>query len=340
MAKKTTADADKADLVAALEKISALAQEALGDAHGHGDEAAPAGADPGDAAHCTPRALPRRLWVAAAETASKVSPANAPVLGSVSAAARALDLDPARIALMVTKYWGPQQRTLTVRFLDSPPAALRTRILSHLNAWADFGGVRFSETRAETGVVRIARVEDGYWSYLGTDVLHIPPEEPTMNLEGFSAFTTEKTFRRVVRHEAGHTLGFPHEHMRRDMVARLDPAKCYAYFRDTQGWDRRTVDQQVLRPLEEASVMASTPDDMSVMCYQLPGSITRDGKPIVGGLDISRTDRAFCTKVYPKGVAPAAAGRDGAGLAAAAAPVGGRDWGEGRDVASPEDALG
>jgi len=36
------------------------------------------------------------------------------------------------------------------------------------------------------------------------------------------------------------------------------------------------------------------------MCCQLPGSITRDGKPIIGGADINRTDYQFAGKIYLK----------------------------------------
>jgi hypothetical protein len=36
------------------------------------------------------------------------------------------------------------------------------------------------------------------------------------------------------------------------------------------------------------------------MCYQIPGSITKDGKPIIGGLDIDDQDYAFAAKIYPK----------------------------------------
>ncbi len=38
------------------------------------------------------------------------------------------------------------------------------------------------------------------------------------------------------------------------------------------------------------------------MCYQIPGSITKDGKPIIGGNDIDRSDQAFVGTVYPKKV--------------------------------------
>ena len=104
----------------------------------------------------------------------------------------------------------------------------------------------------------------------------------------------------MVRHETGHTLGAPHEHMRKDLVARIDPQKAYAYFLRTQGWSQEEVDQQVLAPLDEQSLMGTPADQTSIMCYQLPGSITRDGGPIVGGLDINATDYAFMGRIYPK----------------------------------------
>jgi hypothetical protein len=38
------------------------------------------------------------------------------------------------------------------------------------------------------------------------------------------------------------------------------------------------------------------------MCYQLPGSITKNGKPIVGGSDIDPQDYKFAASIYPKQV--------------------------------------
>lgn len=147
---------------------------------------------------------------------------------------------------------------------------------------------------------RISRGSEGYWSYLGTDIRLIPRNRPTMNLQGFTMNTSESEYKRVVRHETGHTLGFPHEHMRKALVERIDPAKAYEYFRRKQGWEPRMVDQQVLTPLDERSIMGTPADQTSIMCYQLPGSITRDGKPILGSMDINQTDYAFAGRIYPK----------------------------------------
>ena len=84
--------------------------------------------------------------------------------------------------------------------------------------------------RGQAGDVRISLTGNGYWSYLGTDILHIPSNMPTMNLQNFSMNTPESEYKRVVRHETGHTLGFPHEHLQRDIVNRIDPQKAYDYF--------------------------------------------------------------------------------------------------------------
>ena len=87
--------------------------------------------------------------------------------------------------------------------------------------------------------MRITLTGDGYWSYLGTDILQIPKDQPTMCLQDMDT-QSEAELRRVVRHETGHTLGFPHEHLRREVVERIDPEKAYAYFGWVSGWACKT----------------------------------------------------------------------------------------------------
>jgi hypothetical protein len=245
---------------------------------------------------CTPKFLPANLQVRAAKTARDINPMNAPFTGPTASLEGGSLLKPEHIAVLTSKYWGPTRRRLTVSFTEQTPSDLRTRIISHLNAWGC--GIQYAFTTG-TGQVRISRGAGGYWSYLGTDILHIATNRQTMNLEGFTMNTPESEFKRVIRHEGGHTLGFPHEHMRRQLVALIDPEKAYRYFQRTQGWSRTVVDQQVLTPLDDASIFATPPDQTSIMCYQLPGEITKNGTPIIGGLDINATDRAFGLRIYP-----------------------------------------
>lgn len=282
----------------ALSRISEIAggagKRSNGDGYEHPDSA--------DQAVCTPKSLPKHLQVRAAKTATEINPVNAPVVGFVpdDDSLAALVSDPLRIAVMTSKYWGPTKRRLTVSFMETTAANLRTRILSHMNAWSC--AIQFVQTSG-TGQVRISRQGGGYWSYLGTDILHISTSRQTMNLEGFTMSTPESEFKRVIRHETGHTLGFPHEHMRREIVARIDRQKAYDYFRRTQGWNQSMVDQQVLTPLDEQSILGTPTDQTSIMCYQLPGLITKDGSPVLGGTDINPTDRAFAKRIYPSAAA-------------------------------------
>ncbi|MBG0792242.1 peptidase M12 [Methylocystis sp. H62] len=209
----------------------------------------------------------------------------------------------ATLSVLVPRRWPAGGVRLTVGFLDGAPADLRAHVVSHMNAWAKTANVSFVETQGQAQV-RISREggdEGGYWSYLGTDILHIAKNAPTMNLEGFTMQTSEDEFRRVVRHETGHTLGFPHEHMRRDLVALINREKAIDYFGRTQGWTRAEVEQQVLTPIEESSLLG-TPraDSNSIMCYEIPGEVTQSGDPIVGGVDIDELDYEFAASVYPK----------------------------------------
>lgn len=246
---------------------------------------------------CRVKALPARLQEKAAQVAARINPVNSPLRELLP---RSVLVDsPLRLTLLTAKYWGSAPRQFSVSFLESTPADLRARIVSHMNAWTATTGMSFAETSG-TGEVRISRGPGGYFSYLGTDITLIPQNRQTMNLEGFTMGIDESEYRRVVRHETGHTLGFPHEHMRKELVARIDPAKAYRFFLATQGWNKQMVDQQVLTPLDDSSIFGTAPDQDSIMCYQLPGQITFDGLPIRGGTDINATDFAFAAVVYPK----------------------------------------
>jgi hypothetical protein len=179
-----------------------------------------------------------------------------------------------------------------------------------MNAWAKTANVKFVEgfTDPDVRIARAGGADGGYWSYIGTDIKSIPADQPTMNLEAFSMATPDSEYHRVVRHETGHTLGFPHEHMREELVDKIDPDKAIEYFGRTQGWSAAEVRAQVLTPLEQSSLMGTRhADPKSIMCYQIPGEITKDEKPIIGGLDIDRSDYRFAAKVYHKAAATAAA---------------------------------
>jgi hypothetical protein len=244
---------------------------------------------------CTPKLLPLDRAFEYAENATAENPINRPAPAAV------VKPTPLQIAVMTSKYWGSGGHRFLTTFTEPVPTDLRLKLFSHLNAWYSMGAnTNFAYTTDPGAEVRITLDGDGYWSYLGTDVKLIPQDEPTMSLQGFTMRTPDSEFYRVVQHEAGHTLGFPHEHMRDALVKLIDPEKAYAYF-SRYGWDRQTVNEQVLTSLAERSLMATPPFQNSIMCYQLPGSITFSGRPIKGGKNISFSDAMFASKIYPKG---------------------------------------
>jgi len=263
---------------------------------------------------CSVKQLPEEDQVEAALAAASINPVNQPVM---SAAMNFLPDDlvegvmaqidtPQFLAALTTKYWGSKGVRLGVSFLDNPKQDLIDRIISHANAWRTEANanVSFSWSKSQ-GEVRVSFGPGGYWSYLGTDIRRVSTSQNTMNLEGFTMKTPESEFVRVVRHEFGHTMGFPHEHMRAGIIAKLDRKKVIDYFKRYQKWSETTTVSQVLTPVNEKSVMGSPEsDEDSIMCYMLPGSITKDGNPVRGGLNFSATDKKYAAKIYPMEVKP------------------------------------
>jgi hypothetical protein len=88
--------------------------------------------------------------------------------------------------------------------------------------------------------------------------------------------------------------------MRRALVDKIDRRKAIAYFKRTDGWSERDTIDQVLTPIEESAIRGTMADPKSIMCYQIPGEITKNGKPIPGGLDIDKSDYRFAGQIYPK----------------------------------------
>jgi hypothetical protein len=249
---------------------------------------------------CTPKRLPDHLLEDAAATSIAFNPVNEP-----PAIVRAISETPGHPdvpfhAIMTTKYWGPHGAHLTVGFMDYPSSALKKRILSYLNLWGKHADIEFVESRVSPKI-RIARFPgQGHYSYLGPDCLHVPLNEQTMNFDGFTLSTPDSEFLRVVPHEGGHALGLMHEHARKELIDLIDYYKAITYFGQTQGWTAQETIAQVLTPPRKSDILASTPPDTtSIMCYQLPGSIMKNGKPFIGGTDINKSDYALMGRIYP-----------------------------------------
>src|SRR5664279_5013405 len=92
---------------------------------------------------CLPKRLTQAQLIEAAHHAITINPMNRPPVERMAALGKGFAPSPLRIAVLTTAYWGTSGVKLTVGFLDSPESALKTRILSHMNAWNKNANVKF-----------------------------------------------------------------------------------------------------------------------------------------------------------------------------------------------------
>lgn len=261
---------------------------------------------------CFIKELPKELRIAAAQEAIRENPANKPMVQSGVMAATLFtgvedneeELKAQFLAGLTGQLWPASGVDLTVSFMDNPPQALIDKILQIANDWGNYGNVKFRHT-IRGGQVRIARSERAYYSYLGRTILRVSSNQHTMMLGGITNNTSLAELIRVVKHEFGHTLGLVHEHLRRAVIELLDVNKTLALFRREQGWDDATIWANVLTPEEENTLTASPVADVtSIMAYFLSGAITKNGKSIPGGNDLSPIDKETIARIYPKEIKP------------------------------------
>lgn len=252
---------------------------------------------------CIEKSLSEKTLVAAAEIARERNPDNAPNSDRIVSLK-----SPLQLALVTSLKWRTTGVFLNVAFIDAqqPPLSVQNRILNHMNDWSAFCNVRFTLVQdPRIATVRITLQDEGYWSYTGVELVtpefKYDPGRATMSLQGFTDSNPEPTvFARVVRHETGHTLGFTHEHLCKEIVDCIDRDKAISYYRRTEEWDDKTIESNVLTPADASDLTASPLDVGSIMCYMIPPEILKVGRNIPGGGDdFTAYDRQLAAVVYP-----------------------------------------
>ena len=158
---------------------------------------------------CVEVPLPPELAVEAAERAIAENPANAPAV-RFTPGVGALPPPPSFMAVLTGKRWRIG-RTLRVRFLGGDPV-VQQKLQPFAHQWSDYAKIKFVFGDDSDAEIRIAFVEDGSWSCIGTDALAVPKALPTMNYGWLKPDTQDTEYSRVVIHEFGHALGCIHEH--------------------------------------------------------------------------------------------------------------------------------
>ena len=266
---------------------------------------------------CVPKTLPPSRLEEAAENAVKERLGNLPEPSMLADAVNKLSVLTDRLipgdelhaqaGVMLTKKIWPVGRVLTIGWFRgeyTEDDKLRARIRDLINGVERYANIRarfIGFDNVHEADVRIADRDDGSWSYVGTDVLSIPRDEPTLNLGWLEHDMDADELRRVVIHEyGGHTIGMEHEQGHPHNDREYDREYIYDHFQRTQGWGRAETDWQFFRLLSARASTFDGYDPDSVMHYPVPREFLLDASQEIGWNDrYSDGDRAFLRRVYP-----------------------------------------
>lgn len=163
--------------------------------------------------------------------------------------------------------------------------------------WLKYCNLQFAwNVSAPEAEIRISfDSENGSWSYVGTDALHVKDKtKATMNFGWLDKGT--------VLHEFGHMLGLAHEHQNprggltwnREVV-----------LKDLSGppnnWDVEKIEQNVLNhySADNENVVASEFDPDGIMLYFFPAEWNEQGIQTKSNKKLSATDKSTISEMYP-----------------------------------------
>jgi len=233
--------------------------------------------------------LPPELRGEAQLRAMEENPSNVPPVGE---SGRALEL-----ALLKKKLWKPG-RVLRVRFLGGHPD-LQQKVAAVAQQWSQFANIRFKFVEDPEAEIRVAFMQGkGSWSYLGTDALGVPLNQPTMNYGWLTSQTPDKEISRVVLHEFGHALGCIHEHLSPANGIKWNVPAVLEYFKKTNGWDEAQTRFNVLDRYGADVSQFTAFDSKSIMVYAIPKELTLDGFSVMSSNALSETDKTFIGNIY------------------------------------------
>jgi hypothetical protein len=197
---------------------------------------------------------------------------------------------------VTAKVWKPG-RTLRVKFLKGD-YALRKRVMQAAMEWTRYANVRFKVVDKGDAELRVGFDESGLWSYIGTDCLSIPSDQPTINLGQLTSTTAREEVRRVVLQQFGRALGLAAAHQSPVAAIPWNKKAAYEYY-NKKGMSRPQVDANLFWKYDRQQVTYGPADPYSITHQPIPKEITHGKREIVPTNELSQGDKQFIARLYP-----------------------------------------
>lgn len=206
------------------------------------------------------------------------------------------DAGPGRLAMPYSNLWVKGSK-LNVLLIGGSPF-VRSKVRQYALEWNNHSSVYLEFVETGPANVRVTFVPGGSWSYVGSYIMSIPQDQPTMNFGWFTDQTDDAEFSRTTIHEFGHTLGCVHEHQSPSAGIQWNRPLVYLYYKLTQGWTTEQVDINMFQQYSTTVAGASPFDPLSIMLYPIPAFLTLDGFSSQANDVLSTADKAFIKAVY------------------------------------------
>lgn len=190
-----------------------------------------------------------------------------------------------------SKYWA-NGATVRIRFLDGD-AKSQEEVKRVVREWANYVNLTFEFLQAGDSEVRVSFNQVGSWSFLGTDALVVPQDQPTINLQVVD--------RRTILHEFGHVLGLIEEHLNPKANIHWDKALVYdALSGPPNFWSQEVIEASIFKKIAADELGSYRDfDPHSVMTMSLAKAWT-GGVEMGGHAELTESDKALVSQIYPK----------------------------------------
>jgi serralysin len=198
-------------------------------------------------------------------------------------------------AILRFRRWKKQRRILHVYFLEGSPI-VRQKIAHYAQQWHQYANITFLFDNHPKSEIRIAFQPGGTASYIGTDALIIPSNEPTMNYHDLFPDSPDEDFSYYVLHEFGHAMGLLHEHQSPKAGIKWNRDAVKAYY---VGYSDKWIETNIFKHYNRLQARSSTFDTSSIMAYHIPRELTLNNIETPLNRTLSEMDKDFIQQWYP-----------------------------------------